>query len=71
MDNQKPPPLKVVIDGKERNVSYEELTLSNNLAQESLVRLLVDKKIIKAEELLEYMKKIKEERYRAAPPEEV
>jgi hypothetical protein len=71
MENQKPPPLKVVINGKEREVSYEELTLSNNLAQESLVRLLVDKKIIDPQELLEYMKKIKKERYRANPPEEV
>lgn len=69
MADQKPPALRVVIDGKEREVSYEELALSNNLAQEALVRLLVDKKIIDARELLDYMKKIKEERYRAAPPE--
>jgi hypothetical protein len=71
MGEQKPPALKVVIDGKERDVSFEELALSNNLAQEALVRMLVDKKIIDAEELLEYMKKIKSERYRATPPESV
>jgi hypothetical protein len=70
MGDQKPPAIRVVIDGKEREVSYEELALSNNLAQEALVRLLVDKEMIDAKELLEYMKKIKEERYRAAPPEE-
>ena len=70
MSDQKPPALKVVINGKEREVSFEELTLSNNLAQEALVRLLVDKKMVDAKELLEYMKKIKEERYRQAPPED-
>lgn len=69
MAEQKPPPLKVMIDGKEREVTYEELALSNNLAQEALVRLLVDKGIIDAEELLEYMQTIKKERYRVMPPE--
>ncbi len=69
MEDRKPPALKVVIDGKEREVSFEELTLSNNLAQEALVHLLVDKKIIDAQELLEYMKKIKSERYRINPTE--
>ena len=45
--------LRMVVDGKERKISYEELALSNNLAQEALVRLLVKKKLIKPEELLE------------------
>ncbi len=70
MGDQKPPAIRVVVDGKEREVSYEELALSNNLAQEALVRLLVDKEMIDPKELLEYMKKIKEERYRTVPPEE-
>jgi hypothetical protein len=69
MAEQKPPPLRVMIDGKEREVSYEELALSNNLAQEALVRLLVDRGIIDAEDLLDYMQKIKQERYRPMPPE--
>jgi hypothetical protein len=64
MSDQKPPALRVVIDGKEREVSFEELALSNNLAQEALVRLLVEKKVIDPQELLDYMKKIKQERYR-------
>lgn len=59
--------LRLVIDGKERLVSYEELALSNNLAQEALVRLLVKKRIIKAEELLEEISKVKSERYRVDP----
>ena len=58
-----------MIDGKEREVTYEELTLSNNLAQEALVRLLVDNNIIDAKELYDYMQKIKKERYRPMPPE--
>ncbi|MDZ4723685.1 MAG: hypothetical protein SGI97_07255 [candidate division Zixibacteria bacterium] len=56
--------LKMVIDGKERNISYEELALSNNLAQEALVRLLIERKLFKPKELLEMMEKVKKERYR-------
>ena len=57
--------LKMVVDGKERDVSYEELALSNNLAQEALVRVLVEKKMIDPKELLEMMEKVKKERYRS------
>ncbi len=56
--------LKMVIDGKERDVSYEELALSNNLAQEALVRLLIEKKMFVPKELMEMMEKVKKERYR-------
>ena len=56
--------IKMVIDGKERDVSYEELALSNNLAQESLVRLLIEKKLFSPQELLDMMEKVKKERYR-------
>lgn len=59
--------MRLVIDGKERFVSFEELALSNNLAQEALVRLLVKKKIIKADELLEEINAVKTERYRPDP----
>ncbi|MCH7691550.1 MAG: hypothetical protein IIA17_10980 [candidate division Zixibacteria bacterium] len=56
--------LKMVIDGKERDVSYEELALSNNLAQEALVRVLIDKKLFEPKELLKMMETVKKERYR-------
>ncbi len=56
--------LKMVIDGKERDVTYEELALSNNLAQEALVRLLIDKKLFKPAELMQMMETVKKERYR-------
>jgi uncharacterized LabA/DUF88 family protein len=56
--------LKMVVDGKERDVTYEELALSNNLAQEALVRLLIEKKIFDPRELLDMMEKVKNERYR-------
>lgn len=58
----------MVVDGKVRDISFEELTLSNNLAQEALVRLLVDKKIIDGQELFEYMQKVRTERYRTEEP---
>lgn len=56
--------LKMVIDGKERDVSYEELALSNNLAQEALVRVLIDKKLFEPKELLKMMETVRKERYR-------
>ena len=56
--------LKMIIDGKEKDISFEELALSNNLAQEALVRVLIDKKLITPKELLEMMETVKKERYR-------
>ena len=57
--------LKIVIGDKEREVTYEELCLSNNLAQEALVRLLVKKKIFESAELLKEMEQVRKERYRS------
>ena len=57
--------LKIVMGDQEREVTYEELCLSNNLAQEALVRLLVKKKIFKSEELLKEMEQLRKERYRS------
>jgi len=57
-----------VVDGKERDVSFEELALSYNLALEAIVRLLVEKKLIQPTELLEMMEKVKKERYRQPEP---
>jgi hypothetical protein len=56
--------IKMVVDGKIRDVSYEELALSNNLAQEALVRLLIEKDIFKPDELLKMLETVKKERYR-------
>lgn len=56
--------LKMVVDGEEREITFEELALSNNLAQEALVRLLIDKKLITPKELLDMMEAVKKERYR-------
>ncbi len=56
--------LKMVINGEERDITYEELALSNNLAQEALVRLLIEKKIFEPKELMDMMEKVKKERYR-------
>ena len=60
------------MDGKEKEVSFEELTLANNLAQEALVKLLVKKKIFEAPELLEELDNVRKERYKAPdnPPTE-
>lgn len=69
MDDEKKYALKMVVDGKERLITFEELALSNNLAQEALVRLLVDKKLIQPKELLDKMEQVKKERYRKPEPE--
>lgn len=60
--------LKMVVNGKEKDVTYEELALSNNLAQEALVRLLIDKGIFEPKELIEMLEKVKKERYRVREP---
>jgi hypothetical protein len=56
--------LKMIINGKEIDVTYEELALSNNLAQEALVRLLIQKKLFEPKELIDMMEIVKKERYR-------
>ena len=61
--------LKMVIDGQEKDITYEELALSNNLAQEALVRLLIEKKVFSPDELLQMLDTVKKERYRALDPE--
>lgn len=56
--------LKMIMNGKEIDVSFEELALSNNLAQEALVRLLIQKKLFEPKELIDMMETVKKERYR-------
>jgi hypothetical protein len=57
--------LRIKIGDQEREVTFDELCLSNNLAQEALVRLLVKKQILKPEELLQEMEQVRKERYRS------
>ncbi len=64
-EKEKKVALKIVMGDKEREVTYEELCLSNNLACEALVRLLVKKKIFESEELLKEMEQVRKERYRS------
>ena len=64
MTDEKKVALKMIVDGEEKDISFEELALSNNLAQEALVRLLIEKKMFTPQELLEVMEKVKKERYR-------
>ncbi len=59
--------LKIVMGDEEKKVSFRDLCLSNNLSQEALVSLLVRKKLIEPRELLEEIKRVKEERYRSLP----
>ncbi len=56
--------LKIQIGDQERDVTFDELTLSNNLGLEALVKILVDKGVFKPEELQEVMDHIRQERYK-------
>ncbi len=64
MMEQKRVALKMIVDGVEKDITFEELALSNNLAQEALVRVLIEKKMIEPKELLAMMETVKKERYR-------
>lgn len=54
----------MIVDGKEHVITFEELALSNNLAQEALVSLLIKKRLIEGQELLDEISRIRKERYR-------
>ena len=56
--------LKIQIGDQVREVTFDELTLSNNLGLEALVKVLVDKGVFKADELQAEMDRIRKERYR-------
>ncbi|UCE65616.1 MAG: hypothetical protein JSU85_12215 [Candidatus Zixiibacteriota bacterium] len=56
--------LKIQIGNQVREVTFDELTLSNNLGLEALVKVLVDKVVFKPEELQSEMDRIRKERYR-------
>jgi len=65
-EKEKKVALKIFYNGKWKEVSFEELCLSNNLAQEALVTLLVKKKLIEPKELLRQMEQIRKNRYRTS-----
>jgi len=54
--------MKMVVDGKEYDVSFEEIAQSNNMLLEALISVLVDKKIIDPEELGKKLQLIHNER---------
>jgi hypothetical protein len=60
--------LFLVKNGVRREVSFEELTLSNTLSLEALVRVLTRRGSIEPKELLEEMDKVKTERFREGMP---
>jgi hypothetical protein len=55
--------LTVSIGDQKRDITFDELTLSNNFAIEALVKLLVEKKVFDVKELQEAMNVIRKERY--------
>ena len=68
MADQKKIALKIISGGQEKEVTFDELTLANNLSQEALVRVLVRKNIVTPQELLEELQKVRQERYTSSQP---
>lgn len=60
--------LVLVKDGVQREVSFEELALSNTLTLEALVRVLAASGSVDPNELLKEMEKVKSERFREGTP---
>jgi hypothetical protein len=60
--------MKMVIDGKVREITVEQLVISNQLSQEALVSLLVKNKLIDPKDLLNEIERIRKERYREGEP---
>ncbi len=63
-NSNKRPALIISVDGKEREVTFEELTLSNNLTLEVLMRLLIDKNLIDPDEFMTKLQELKNERFK-------
>ena len=62
------PGLILVKDGVQREVTFEELALSNTLSLEALVRVLSRNGNVDPTELMSEMEKVKEERFRDGMP---
>jgi hypothetical protein len=68
MTDDKRVAMKMVIDGKVRDVTFEELAITNNLAQRALVSLLIKNKVIDPRDYLDELKTTQEEHYRTGEP---
>jgi hypothetical protein len=62
--------MKMVIDGKVRDVTFEELAITNNLAQRALVSLLIKNKVIDPKDYVDELKITQKEHYRTGEPPE-
>lgn len=62
------PGIIMVKNGEKREVTFEELALSNTLSLEALVRVLSRNGNIDPGELLKEMEKVKSERFRDGMP---
>ncbi len=63
-DQSKRVALKVIVGDQVKEITFDELTLSNNLGLEALVKVLVDKGVFKPEELQKEMENVRKIRYR-------
>jgi len=63
-DQSKRVALKIQIGKRVQDITFDELTLSNNLGLEALVKVLVDKGVFQPEELQKEIERIRHDRYR-------
>jgi hypothetical protein len=60
--------MKMMVDGEVREITVEQLVISNQLSQEALVSLLVKKGMIEPKDLLSEIDAIRKVRYRSGEP---
>ncbi|MEE9553848.1 MAG: hypothetical protein V3W18_06075 [candidate division Zixibacteria bacterium] len=63
-DQSKRVALKIMVGDQVKEVTFDELTLSNNLGLEALVKVLVDKGVFKPDELQTELENVRKIRYR-------
>ena len=62
--------MKMMVDGQVREITVEQLVISNQLSQEALVSLLVKKGIIDPKDLLTEIETVRKDRYRPGEPDD-
>ncbi len=62
-DEKKKPAMVIDMDGEKREISFEELALSNNLTLEALVRVLARKGILTPDEFVKQLEELQNERF--------
>ncbi len=64
MNQKDKPKLKMVVGGKEKEITFEQLALANNASLETLIRLLARKEIIEPKEFMKELRRVEKEKFK-------